>query len=129
MGQQQLLLIILGVIIVGIAIAVAITLYDSWSVISNKDALMNDLHNTSVSAYAFYMKVKIMGGGGGSYSGFDLPAGLKSNANGDIAFVTAGDGESIEFTATSKLDYGTIKTTMNDLGKLTPFVFTGRFNE
>ena len=61
MGQQQLLLIILGVIIVGIAIAVAITLYDSWSVISNKDAFMNDLHNTSVSAYAFYMKVKIMG--------------------------------------------------------------------
>ena len=37
MGQQQLLLIILGVIIVGIAIAVGLSLFSAQSIQSNKD--------------------------------------------------------------------------------------------
>jgi hypothetical protein len=39
MGQQQLLLIILGVIIVGIAIAVGLQLFQAGSVGANSDAV------------------------------------------------------------------------------------------
>jgi hypothetical protein len=39
MGQQQLLLIILGVIIVGIAIAVGLQLFQSGSIGANQDAI------------------------------------------------------------------------------------------
>jgi hypothetical protein len=37
MGQQQLLLLILGVIIVGIAIAVGVTMFSAQSTEANKD--------------------------------------------------------------------------------------------
>ena len=43
MGQQQLLLIILGVIVVGIAVAVGITMFSDSAVNANRDAMVNDL--------------------------------------------------------------------------------------
>jgi hypothetical protein len=40
MGQQQLLLIILGVIVVGIAVAVGITMFQDNAVSANRDAVV-----------------------------------------------------------------------------------------
>ena len=51
MGRQQLLLIVIGFIIVGIAIALAFHLYNASSVSTNKDAITNDLMNFSQFAY------------------------------------------------------------------------------
>ena len=56
MGQQQLLLIILGVIIVGIAIAVGLSLFSAQSVQSNSDAIINDLNNLAAQAYQFRIR-------------------------------------------------------------------------
>jgi len=50
MGQQQLLLILLGIVIVGAAIAVGILIYSSQSVESNRDALVGDINNVSSAA-------------------------------------------------------------------------------
>jgi hypothetical protein len=50
MGQQQIMLVVLGVIIVGIGIAVGIAEFGSESVSSNKDAIINDLNNLSMNA-------------------------------------------------------------------------------
>ncbi|MBI5214579.1 MAG: hypothetical protein HY960_02380 [Ignavibacteriae bacterium] len=127
MGQQQLLLIILSVCIVAVAIAVGITIYNSWSIQSNKDGLMNDLSEISSLAYGYYSRAQIMGGGSGTYVGFDIHEDIKSNANGDITWVVDGSGKSITFTATSRYGFGTVQTVMNDKGVLTNFVFTGEF--
>ena len=45
MGQQQLLLIVLSVIIVGIAVAVGITTFQSNAVEANRQAVISDLVN------------------------------------------------------------------------------------
>jgi hypothetical protein len=82
MGQQQLLLIILGVIIVGIAIAVGLSMFSSQSISSNKDAVINDLNNLFANAYQFRIRPTSMGGGGGSYLGYQIPTTLSSNENG-----------------------------------------------
>ena len=63
MGQQQLLMIILGGIIVGIAIAVGIAQFGSESISSNKDGLINDLNNLSINAYQYKILPRSMGGG------------------------------------------------------------------
>ncbi len=70
MGQQQLLLIILGVIIVGIAIAVGLSLFSAQSVQANKDAIVNDLNNLAANAYQYRIRPTSMGGGGNNYTGF-----------------------------------------------------------
>ena len=102
MGQQQLLLIILGVIIVGIAIAVGISMFSSSSVQSNKDAIINDLNNLAANAYQFRIRPTTMGGGGGSYtggSGFAIPTKLASNDNGTFAGTNA--AQAVTFVGTS----------------------------
>jgi len=45
MGQQQLLLIVLGVIVVGIAVIVGINLFTVNAVSSNRDGVTADLTN------------------------------------------------------------------------------------
>ncbi len=69
MGQQQLLLIILGVIIVGIAVAVGITMFQDNAINSNRDAVSNDLVNLAARAQQFYRRPVGMGGGGNTFTG------------------------------------------------------------
>ncbi len=81
MGQQQLLLIILGVIIVGIAIAVGLSLFTANSIQANKDAMINDINNIAANAYQYRIRTTSMGGGNNSYVGYTIPSRLSSNSN------------------------------------------------
>jgi hypothetical protein len=91
MGQQQLLLIVLGVIVVGIAIAVGISLFNANSVNANRDAVVSDLNNLAALAISYYKKPESMGGGGHSYTDFEIPANMVENANGTYSIT--GDGQ------------------------------------
>ena len=97
MGQQQLLLIVLGVIIVGIAIVVGINLFNANAVSSNRDAVISDLNNLAAFAHQYYIRPTAMGGGGNSFVGFAMPTGFASNANGAYSIKTAGTAASIQF--------------------------------
>jgi len=67
MGQQQLLLIILGVIVVGIAVAVGITMFTDNAVSANRDAVTNDMVNLASRAQQHYRRPASMGGGEGAF--------------------------------------------------------------
>ena len=85
MGQQQLLLIILGVIIVGIAIAIGLSLFTANSIQANKDAMINDVNNISANAYQYRIRTQSMGGGNNSYANYTVPTRLSSNSNATYA--------------------------------------------
>lgn len=94
MGQQQLLLIILGVIVVGIAVAVGITMFADNAVSANKDAVTNDLVNLASRAQQFYRRPTALGGGQGSFTKLTALSQLTakaSNANGTYELATQGD--------------------------------------
>lgn len=101
MGQQQLLLIILGVIIVGIAIAVGLSMFTAQSVGANRDAIISDLTNMAANAYQYRIRPTTMGGGGGSYVGYSIPPSLVSNENGVYSVSTAGTATGVGFKGTS----------------------------
>lgn len=67
MGQQQLMLIILGVIVVGIAVSVVITMFQDNAVSSNRDAVTNDLVNFASRAQQFFRRPVMLGGGQGKF--------------------------------------------------------------
>ncbi|MBN1348173.1 hypothetical protein JXJ21_02070 [candidate division KSB1 bacterium] len=92
MGQQQLLLIVLGVVIVGIAIAVGITQFQSSAVDANRQQLASDLVNLGAKAQRFYRTPTAMGGGGQDFNGFSLSTGEQSNANGTYRLLTSVEG-------------------------------------
>ncbi len=89
MGQQQLLLIILGVIIVGIAIAVGLQLFQAGSIGANSDAVINDIMNIAAHADQYRIRPKAMGGGGGIFDGYQIPVRLVTTGNGIYEVVSA----------------------------------------
>ena len=116
MGQQQLLLIILGVIIVGIAVAVGITMFQDNAVDQNRSAVIADLTTLSAKAQQYYAKPVSLGGGGTSFVGLTADAtgigilaspAFTDNANGTYTVKTAG-------TATTVVLHGVGKTALSD---------------
>ncbi len=89
MGQQQLLLIVLGVIIVGIAVVVGINVFTASSSNANRDAVVSDLTNLASNAQQFYRKPVALGGGGNTFTGWTIPTNLTSTPNGSYTATVA----------------------------------------
>ena len=125
MGQQQLLLIIVGIIIVGIAITTGIYLFSANTVSSNKDAILNDLNNIGQYAYRYKLRPEPLGGGGRTYTGFVLPGLLASNENATYSSVAT--ATKVTLTAVSKSGYGTVSADLDSNGVLGNQTYTGEF--
>ena len=92
MGQQQLLLIILGVIVVGIAVAVGITMFNDSAVSANRDAVVNDLVNLASRAQQFYRRPTALGGGGSSFLALTGATGMKLLTRTSTTIMVNGNG-------------------------------------
>ena len=91
MGQQQLLLIILAIIIVGIAIAVSIGLFRAGAIDGKRDLLVSECSNIATIAISYYKKPREMGGGGKTFTDWQIPSQLVTTVNGSYsADVSAG---------------------------------------
>jgi len=116
MGQQQLLLIVLGVIIVGIAVVVGINLFNANAEEAAKDGVVSDCTNLGAMAQQFYKKPLSMGGGGNTFNGgtgFAIPLNLVTTANGTYAAVLAAQVCTITGTPTAGQGYlWTVTTTV-----------------
>ena len=111
MGQQQLLLIVLSVIIVGIAVVVGIQMFGASAASANLEAVSNDLLNLASRAQQHYVKPTGMGGGGNSFAGLTADAaGLKkltskaSNDNGTYSITGAGTADKVTITGVGNQD-------------------------
>lgn len=102
MGQQQLLLIVLGVIIVGIAVVVGINVFTASSVQANKDGLTADVVNLGSMAQQYYRKPAALGGGGNTFTGWTLPGTLDTTGNGTYAATVNAQSVSIVGTGNEK---------------------------
>ena len=116
MGQQQLLLIILGLIIIGVAVVVGIGMFQDNAVDHNRALVIADLKTLASKAQHYYNRPITMGGGSKSFvgltadaRGIGLLAGTKytDNANGTYSIKTAG-------TATEVVLHGIGKVVMSD---------------
>jgi hypothetical protein len=72
MGQQQLLLIILGAVVVGIAVVIGITMFQDNAISANRDAVTNDLVALGVRAQQYYRRPPAVGGGGTSFENLTM---------------------------------------------------------
>jgi hypothetical protein len=88
MGQQQLLLIVLGVIIVGIAIIVGIGLFQTNARQADLDNTIIQVASMASMAQAYYLKPKTFGGGGHSYLGWSFPLSGTSLGGGKYRYTT-----------------------------------------
>ena len=148
MSQQQILLLILAVFVVGIVIGIAAMLFNSNAVVANRDAIIHQLNVVAADAHQFSMKPEALGGGSGSYANYAIPSGLTSDING-LYMLTVhsekgkdkgkdkgkGAGRSSASTGaltligTSVHGYGTVTMVIDDSAEIVNIFFTGNFNE
>ena len=72
MGQTQLLLIILGVLLIGLAIYVGLTMFSASAEETSRLAMINDLTNFAMGARIWHAKPVSQGGGGKSFTGMTI---------------------------------------------------------
>lgn len=114
MGQQQLLLIVLGVIIVGIAVVVGINLFTANSSEANRNGIISDLINLTSLAQQHYRRPTALGGGSNTFTGWTIPGQLDTTGYGTYAVTVAAQSVTIVGTGNEKGNNGTsaVKVTM-----------------
>ena len=90
MGQQQLLIIILGVIVVGLAVYAVLGLFGTYHASHERDVIIQRMNILVGEAKKYAAKPATLGGGDGSYLGFAPPTKLSVTSDFHI-FTTAGD--------------------------------------
>lgn len=124
MGQQQLLLLTLGIIILGITIAVGIAQFGNQSMRENKSRLESGLRYIAADAVQFKNRPAVQNGGGDSYWGYVLPERVTENDDGTYAIRTISPHE-ITIAAVSKSDHRNgVICVMDDTGNVT-FSYVG----
>jgi hypothetical protein len=133
MGSQQLLMIIFGVIVVGIAIAVGISTMFGQSIEAQKSAVITELSSLAEDARAFYTRPRSLGGGGRSYLRYAIPTNKRQTENALYSCTTT--DRRVFFTATSKTNPGNIiRVTLRRFGDdaedlLTNWTYSGDFQQ
>ena len=120
MGQQQLLLIVLGTIIVGVAVVVGINMFATGAVNAERDALIQDVNNIASSAAAYWRKPAALGGAARDFTGIadvTVFGSDSSNANGTYG-MTVTNATTIVVTATGANEGVIIVATITQQGIL-----------
>ena len=108
MGQQQLLLLVLAAIIVGVGVLVGVNMFQENAAQANFDAVRQDCLTFASRAQAWAKRPVAMGGGGQDFTNFDWAdinlspaAGPFVNENGSYA-ISANGVTSTTITGTGK---------------------------
>ncbi|MBI3006259.1 MAG: hypothetical protein HYY49_12710 [Ignavibacteriales bacterium] len=126
MGQQQLILVLLAIMVIGVAIAAGLGLFSSNQAGQNKLAIINDLNNLRAMAYKYRIRPSTMAGGAGSYEGFVLPGKFASNENANYTLNVTAD-EIVVTAASYVTPANTITVGIDSKGKFTDWTYTGDF--
>ncbi len=87
MGQQQLLLLVLGIVIVGLAVVVGIETFSRSQKSANADALVNDAVRIASDVQRWSITPSVFGGGGDAFTGVSFD---------HLAYPTGGGGEGLD---------------------------------
>ncbi len=90
MGSQQLLLIVVGVVVIGIMVIIGIVMFTDHSAATSRDAIANDLMHAASKAQLYKRRPRIQGGGGGSFVGFNLQTVFRTLTNANATFAING---------------------------------------
>jgi hypothetical protein len=99
MGTQEMLMIALGVIIVGVAVAVGITMFINQGYNANKRALASEMTTYPPTLERYWSASKLLGGAGADsaevtttsvagYLGFSGPNNSQSSDNGEFRVIS-----------------------------------------
>lgn len=114
MGQQQLLLLILVTVIVGIMTVIAINLYNDSRDEGYKDIIRQDMLEAATNGQMYFKKSQVFGGGGLSFVNITLS---------DVQLDSANAIASFEITETTQNYFRLTATPTSDIAPLVLAVY------
>lgn len=121
MGQQQLLLIVLGLVLIAIAVAIGISLFRAHAISSKRDILINETVDMAAQAISYYKRTREFGGGGKSFIGWQIPSQVQNTINGSYV-INAINKDEVVIIAT-----GTEVVTGNDSIQVKTTVYSDNY--
>jgi len=100
LGQQQLLLVLLGIVVVGVAIVVGISIFRGNAIDRKREMLVSESQSLGSIALSYYKKPRMMGGGGKTFNGWTIPSSMVATANGSYTVQISLDNIVITGTGT-----------------------------
>lgn len=91
MGSQQLLLVVVGVVVVGLMIYAGFNISQDYFENANRDQVISNLYDLGLLAQQHFKKDLSQGGGGGSYLGWSIPTQLKNTQSGSFSQMVRAD--------------------------------------
>ena len=91
MGSQQLLLIVVGVVIVGIMIAVGLFMFRDQAAATARDSISNDLVALATASQKYYRRPSTFGGGGNTFGGLTMSKLTTKSTNANGAYLLTPD--------------------------------------
>ena len=110
MGTNQLLLVVLGMMLVGVAIYVGVSMFSANTVEATRNAIILDLGNFAARANAYYWKLAVQGGGGKSFTGITMSQIYPMNENVNARYFI----ENVENDQCTITGVGKVVTTNGD---------------
>ena len=110
MGTNQLLLVVLGMMLVGVAIYVGVSMFSANTVEATRNAIILDLGNFAARANAYYWKLAVQGGGGKSFAGITMSQIYPMNENVNARYFI----ENVENDQCTITGVGKVVTTNGD---------------
>lgn len=104
MGQQQLLLLVLAGIIVGIAAVVGISMFTAGSNNANRNAVQNACATIAAQAKSWYDTPLYLGGGDSSFVGITMQSIGAPDSTGDGTYSITGTATNFTIQATGTSD-------------------------
>jgi len=87
MRQKQLFLIVLGVLLVGVVLAVGMNYLHNNKVKLNRNKVITDLNTLASDAHTYYKKLDERGIAYKSFLGYEIPLELSRNKNGSYEVI------------------------------------------
>lgn len=128
MGQQQLLLLVLGIVIVGLAVVVGIQAFGENQKKANADAITNDVIRIASDAQAWALKPGAFGGGDGDFHqgattnavtlaglGYEVTSSKYNNLNGGYT-LTANSSSQVTIVGCSATRKNTVTAVVSGTG-------------
>lgn len=85
MGQQQLLLIVLGILVVGLAIIIGISVFRANAIDQKRNYLISECMTLGSLAQKYWLKPATYGGGNHSYTNWEIPPTLTTTEAGTFS--------------------------------------------
>lgn len=99
MGQQQLLLIVLTIILVGVALTVGISLFTANAAEQKRNEVINECIMLASEAQLYFRRPTALGGGGKSFLGWKIPSEYRNTDIGSFTLTSISATE-VEITGT-----------------------------